>query len=386
MKLFLIILAASFLIARPVAAQELRQGETVVLDKNEVVNQDLFAGGESVTISGTVNGDTYIGAGNILVDGKINGDLLLAGGSITIRGPVRNNIRVFGGNISIGSTVGGNITVGAGNVQIMDSARIGGGIAGGAGNVEIFAPVARGITMGAGQLRIGNTVDGNVVAGVGQLSLTSGANVAGDITYWSEKQADIASDATVTGKLVRQLPPKGAGVDKKLAAGAAFAGMGALIATLKILELIGLFIVGFVMIHLVPKLIEGVSELTNANPWKSLIVGFIAVIVTPVAVVLLFLTGFGAPLALVLLAVSGFFVIVSKVFTAFFVGSKILSLTTKTVNVYGALIVGLLCMTILLVIPILGWILLALLYLTALGGLILDRARFYTMLRGKDLI
>src|SRR3989304_8346367 len=74
---------------------------SMVLARNEVVNKDYFAAGDTVTISGIVNGDAYLAGGSVLIDGTINGDLLVAGGTIQIQGPVKNDVRAAGGMITL---------------------------------------------------------------------------------------------------------------------------------------------------------------------------------------------------------------------------------------------------------------------------------------------
>lgn len=382
------LIALPLLIVSPVYAQQLAQGEHVVLEKSQVVNKDYFAAGGSVTVSGTVNGDAYLAGGNILMDGTVNGDLLVAGGSINIIGPVRNNIRVFGGNITINSVVGGNVTVGAGNVQITSSAKIGGGLVGGAGNVSVLAPVARGVTMGVGQLHIANTVGGDIAAGVNQLSFDNGARVGGNVTYWSDTEARLGADATVAGQLVRQLLPKHAKAPgmAKPAAGVVAAGLAGVFAILKITELVGLLALGLVMIRFIPVFMKQTVEMTEKSAGKAFLVGLVTVIVLPILTVILFVTFIGVPFAVLAIAATGILLILSKVFTSLFVGTKVLSLLKVKANMYWAYAAGLLIMTILLFVPILGWLVAIVLYLMATGGILLTKAHLYTQLRTKELI
>ncbi len=89
-----------------VETEEQDQGEIIVLPSNVVVNNDYFANGRTVEISGTVNGNVYVLGGQIFIDGIVNGDVLVAGGSIEISGKVTKNVRLIGGQALITGQIG----------------------------------------------------------------------------------------------------------------------------------------------------------------------------------------------------------------------------------------------------------------------------------------
>src|SRR3989344_7508027 len=82
-------------------AAKIIRNELAIVASNEVIDDDLFIGGETVLVEGTVNGDLYVAGGNIIVKGTVNGDILAAGGTIDISGIVRGDIRAAGGNINL---------------------------------------------------------------------------------------------------------------------------------------------------------------------------------------------------------------------------------------------------------------------------------------------
>ena len=208
----IIFLAGLFGSASYVLAQDsslpFQSTERVTLEADETINHDFFAAGEQVEIKGTVNGDLYAAGGNIVVEGTVNGDVLAAGGQIEISGTVGGNIRVAGGNIEVSGDIAKNLTAGTGSLEISDDATVGGSVVLGAGNVEIDGPVGGNIVAGAGNLEIRNTVGGNIYAGVRQLHIDENAGVAGDVIYWSEEEALVDQEATVSGTLERREPVK----------------------------------------------------------------------------------------------------------------------------------------------------------------------------------
>jgi len=386
MKIFsriLPLLFLPFLFVSAVAAQEIHKETTVTLAHDEVVNHDYFAAGETVTVSGTVNGDAYVAGGNIVVDGIINGDLLTAGGSIQIRGNVKNDIRVAGGQVTIAAPVGGSVTIGAGNVQITDTARIGGSVVAGVGNLEIFAPVTRGMMLGSGNVRIDNTVGGDITAGVGQLVFANNARVAGNVTYWSEEDATLEGNATVAGQLIRHQPPTQKPRVPAKGVAKAFAGIGF---AFSVVELIGTLLLGFVLIAFAPLSFQRKVEIIAEKPWTALLVGFVAAVVTPVAILVLFITVIGIKIALILIALAGIVCLVAKIAGALFLGTKVLSALKQKVNPYAALTLGLILFALLFLVPFIGWIAVAVLYFIGLGGILLEKKQLYSTLRSRKLI
>src|ERR1700674_5925783 len=74
------------------AAADLRQGSDVTVGCGETVNDDIYAGGGTISIQGTVNGSVFAGGGTITVSGNVTRDLILGGGNINVTGHVGRRI------------------------------------------------------------------------------------------------------------------------------------------------------------------------------------------------------------------------------------------------------------------------------------------------------
>src|SRR5438309_11966134 len=83
------------------AAADLRQGSDVTVGSGETINDDVYAGAGTISISGTVNGSVIAGGGTITVSGNVTRDLILGGGTINVTGRVGGNIIAAGGNITV---------------------------------------------------------------------------------------------------------------------------------------------------------------------------------------------------------------------------------------------------------------------------------------------
>ncbi len=383
-RFFLIFLSILVLLFIPASifAQDSSETKNIILPKGEVVDKDYFATGDTITLSGVVNGDAYLFAGSIVVEGEINGDLIAAGGQVTIRGKVSDDVRVAGGQVTISSTIGRNLTFAGGNVDLTDAARVEGSVVGAGGNVSVFAPIGKGAKFGAGNLTLGSSIGGDVEAGVGLLTLTSKADVSGDITYWSNTDANVHKGAKLTGGLTKNTPPKGFSVSPAKVLSVA-TGVNIFF---QIMALISSFVIGFLLIRFFPNSTKTVLAALEKRPWASLGIGLLTLILTPIIIVLLLIIILTIPIALILLAAYLVALYLTRIYISYFIGKKLFYQFTKKEYNYWALLVGLVIFAIISLIPIIGGILVFLSVLFGLGAIFFKLKDLYSSSREKNIL
>jgi cytoskeletal protein CcmA (bactofilin family) len=377
--LAVLLLFTSALIVAPVALAQrnMRSEEVSTLGESETIDEDYFATGEKVVLSGTVNGDAYLAGGNIIVDGVVNGDLLVAGGNLNIQGEVTGDIRAVGGDVQIDGVVGGNVTTVGGSIRVDDDSQIAGSMVAGGGNVEVFGPIGKGLTAGAGTLLIANSVGGNVVTGVGELDLSSNAVVNGELNYMSEEKARISRGATVSAGINHRVPPRHIDENKKEAI---FQGAAT---GWTIFKYLSSFVIGAILLWGLPNFMQKTRDTLVKKPVQSLGLGFLVLVVTPVAAVILMITVIGLPLGLVLLLGYLFLIYVSKVFVAYAIGVRILNPKS---NRYAALALGLLILAVVWFIPIIGGLVEFVAILLGLGTYAMTKRAMLQNFRSKKLL
>ncbi len=369
-----------------VHAQEMQSGNHVLLPQDAVVDQDYFAAGESVTIAGTVNGDVYIAGGNIDVTGTINGDIFAAGGTVNIRGTVSDDVRVAGGQVLISGAVGKSVTAMGGSITIDDSASIDGSLVSGAGNLVVYGPIARGATIGAGTVQLGSSITGNVLAGVEQLVLTPDAVIGGDLTYYSDTEAQVQQGAVVEGEVTMKALPVDQEKMNERTEEAERAMNTAGIVT-RILYLLSLYVMGTIFLLLIPEATKKISGYIAASPWNSLGMGFLILFLTPVLLLVLMMTVIGIPLALILLAGYLIYMYLSVLFASYLVGEKAIGyISKKEYSPFLILLVGLFIYGLLISIPLIGWLVSFVAMLAGMGALILVKRQYLSDFRKKKLI
>lgn len=350
------------------ASNQYRFHEVSLVEADEVIEGNFFSSGEKVQVSGNVMGDAYLAGGNIVVDGVIDGDLLAAGGDIRISGIVNQDVRIAGGTVTIDGTINGNVTVASGNVTITDQARIGKGVVAFAGNMDLDAPVA-----------------GSVEAFVGNLLLSSNAQVKGDVNYWSEDEANVNQQASISGTLNKQ----GTGWNMKWKPDVAVREFFQAIGTFAtITSLLTTLLLGLLAVKLFPKFMHSGVQILSNDTAKAFGVGFLTLILTPAVIGILFITVIGIPLAVMLT----FIVLVSfylvRLYAMLAIGVMILKrvMPKYVKNDLIAFATGMFAYYLISMIPIVGGIFVILVFIASLGASVINKHKFFTTLTQKELL
>ncbi len=379
MKKLASIILTSFLLVFSVssvfAQSTTRAQKVVIVPVGEVVDKDFYIGaGDIVEISGTVNGDVVVAGGQLLVDGVVNGDLLAAGGTISVSGEVAQDVRIVGGQLTISGKVGRNVTAVGGNIEVANSAEIAGGAIFAGGNVIIEAPIGGEVYVGAGSLTISDQIAGDVQAGVGALRLTSNAKIIGDFTYYSDEAPSIDENATISGKLIRKEPPaRRPDISEKEISDF---GKG-LKGSLRFISFITALVFGLLMIRFLPNYTKAVAYTVRDKLVKSLGYGFLALILTPIIVLVLLVTVIGLPLGIILGFSYLLYIYLSKIFIAICIGNYLFDRFKKKKSNYLPFIVGLAVFYLLSLLPYIGGLTRFVVLLLGLGAAVLHCKECY---------
>jgi cytoskeletal protein CcmA (bactofilin family) len=299
----LLSLLGLLLLAAPVAAGDFRGEENITIAEGETVDDDLYAGGGTITIAGTVSGDATVAGGSVTVTGTVGGSLNVGAGTVDVLGDVEGAVRVTGGTVRISGTVGRDVVILGGTVAIDPGAEVGGDVAGGTGDLTVGGHVAGDLYAGASTLsiRASAVIDGSVDVAVETLVIDSGATVGGDVTYTSEREASIASGARIAGSVERREPAASPGTttvpDNPIIT---YLGL-----------LLGMLLFGWSLLAVRPRLVLGAGDALRSSPLPALGLGCVAWVAQFVIIVLMILLG--AVLAAIAGAIGGAFFVAAVV-------------------------------------------------------------------------
>lgn len=347
-----------------VLAADLRQGRDVTIGSGETVNDDLYAAGGTVSVNGNVNGSVLVIGGTLTIAGTVSHDVMVAGGTITISGHVGGSVRAAGGTVNITGPVANDVVAAGGTVDVASGATIGRDLLLAGGNATVSGPVARNVRLGSGTATLHSKVGGNVTGQIDHLRL-DGAQIAGNLDYTSNNQAEFANGAHVAGTTTRHPAPTRNNGD-------GFLGW--------IRALIGILALGLIFIFLLPRLSGRSIDTLRAEPLPSLGIGAAFVVATPVVAFIVFLIGLligGWWIGLLMIPLWILICAVGYVVSGFLLG-RLAFAQVGWGSYHDALALGagLLILAIVTVVPLIGWLIGLAAVLLGVGALVLATVRW----------
>lgn len=313
-----------------VAAADTRAGGTVVIEEGESVN------GLSAT------------AGTIVVEGTVNGDLRAYGGDVVIAesGTVTGIVRVYAGSVHINGTAEDTVLVYAGSVTVGETGFVD----------NSFGAVAGDVTL-AGEF------DSDVNTFAGETNLERTATIDGDLTYEGELNDRGGSVGGVTQR-TQEL--------------ALFPPLGPLLIIFSIFMFFANLFLGSILLYAGPKFAEAAYETCVTEPARTAGAGVAGVGGVAIAIFLFAITVIGLPIAVALLMVTLVLAWLAAIYGRYVVGQWLLSYTSRE-NRYLALFVGVVLIGLLGLIPYLGFVIRALVFLLGAGVVALACRRLYEL-------
>jgi len=349
--------------AVPVFAFDARYGDIVTVASGEVIDSDLYVGGGTIIIDGTINGDLIAAGKTIRVNGPVNGSIIAAGGTVNINGEVTHAVRIIGETLNISGTIGRDLLVAGSEVSLASTAEIGGDL-----------------LLGAGTALIDGLIKGDIDSGVDNLTIASTASIQGKLTYISKNEANIQSGAQIRGTITHRLPD----VKERLAVGThrlpdvrerltpAIGLWG------KVIGFLMTLVLGIIIVLLAPRRMKAVTESIRTRPWASLGWGAIILIFTPIAALIVCITIIGLPLGLITLALYTIAIYLTQLFVGLLIGQLIIGasrgIETRAALV-GALALGLAILSLLRLIPYLGSVIGLATVLFGLGAILVSERK-----------
>ena len=314
LSIFAALTLLALAVVTPVRAFDSRSGDTIIIEKGEVVEDDLYVTAATIVLDGTVKGDLIAFGQTITINGTVEGDLLAAGQAVIINGEVMDDARIAGAALQVGSgaVIGDDLIAAGMSLEMQKGSQVGGDLVVGSGQVLVAGDVADDIEAGTAAFELRGSVGGNVQAYVDAtsdthdgppmsmfmtqspvaipsipagLTIADSAKIGGNLEYSSTIDLPIPG-GVVDGKVTRvepQIDPEHLVVQPTPSqeVGAWALNMLRIAATL---ILLGLFL-GW----LFPKFMKSLPEFVQAKPWASLGWGAVAWAVFFFALLVIFL-------------------------------------------------------------------------------------------------
>ncbi|MFA5413505.1 MAG: polymer-forming cytoskeletal protein [Patescibacteria group bacterium] len=357
-------IAAMVLVVSPVGAAEFRTGEEFALGKDKTISDNLYTAGSNVILGGKIEGDFIAVGGTILFTGEVRDDVAAAGGTVSLIGLVGGDIRAAGGTVMIGGTVGGEAVVAGGQVSISEEATFGKNVALAGGMVTFSGETKSGLKIYGDEAVINGKIEGDVFAKVRKLTIGPDAKITGALSYEAAEAAQIDPAAVIGGavdfkKIESQVR------ENKNAFWGIFWGVW-------LLKFLSVLLVGLLLYWIFRRQTEEFVKRNLKEFGWDLLIGVAIGICLPIAAVISFITIIGSVLGVGGLLLHFFFMVLSPALAGMALGSLIWKLFSKKKEFHfnwKTVVVGIVLMSLIGLIPILGWAFCLVFGAAAFGGL-----------------
>jgi cytoskeletal protein CcmA (bactofilin family) len=355
------------LLAINVAAQQ-EQGDEVV---QHSMGADLFVAGDSVSVSEAVTGDLIAAGGDLSVSSSVGGDLVIAGGNINLTGPVSEGLYAAGGSIAVDADIARNARVAGGSVSLGPGSHVAGNATLAGGRITVRGPIDGYLQAGGGRIYLDGRVGGDVELAGDRIELGPNARIEGRLRYDSRQDIQQAAGAEVQGGIERVKGIASAHGDFDRPDGRGHLG---------IVWSLGLVLAAALLAGVWPTFADRIGSVLPQRFAWSVLVGFIALVCTPVLVILLLVTVIGIPLALTALAAYGLLLLAGYITSGVGVGTFALhrwkdERATSTAWRVGAAALGMLLVVVVGRLPWLGWLVVLVALLFGMGALLMQLRR-----------
>lgn len=349
----------------PARALDLRlQEEEITIRAGETVAESLVANAKTVRVDGVVEGDLAVLAERLVVRGEVRGNVYGVVRHLEVPGKVTGNLHALAETVRLDGEVEGSMYSASERLTIAQGAKVGRDATHAAEGASVEGQVGRDLTAAAQWLEVRGEVGGSVQAWAERVALLDSARVAGDVDAVlggeEEEDVEIAPGAVVGGE-VRSRRHEGLR-DRWLdhyTHAAFYKWLG--------IRLVAAWVTGILLFGLVPRFYE--VELAGTGAFlRSLGVGVLAALATPLAVVLVALTVVGIPVALAGVALFVVSVYVSGILVASLLGLALTRPEEMAWRSFGlALLVGLVILYVAVSIPFVGPVVHGVVALAGLG-------------------
>ncbi len=348
----------------PAYATEFRSGDSVSVEPGEVIDDDLFIAGKSVTISGAVTGDVLAAGQAVRITGPVGGSVMAVGQDVRVTGDVEGSVRVAGQTVTLGGRIGRNILAAGETLLVAETVRVQRDLYVAGEILDMDGVVGRNVGMAASTGTVRGQVGGSLRFEGDALMLGPSARVGGNLLHRSSQPLEIASGAVIAGE-TRQLPPKPRG-PKRQPRGLK---VHRILPLLTLISFPTVFVFGVVGLTLNPRLFLASANAVGRRSWWNVFLGILILLLGPAAVFVVMITVVGLPIGLLAFIAWMTALLFSQVPVATSLGRFVVSrFTGSGVSPYLGLFIGLIALAGLAWVPIIGIIIGGLTVLLGVGA------------------
>ncbi|PKM86338.1 MAG: hypothetical protein CVU87_12335 [Firmicutes bacterium HGW-Firmicutes-12] len=350
-----------------VLASDSREGYIVIGPEQTIKGPGVY-GGEVIQIDGTIDGITFAAGREVRINGVINGDLIIAAQEVTINGKIQGNLYAVAQRISIQGQVMEDALGAAQTLVVHKDAIVSRDLLIAGQKIQFNGKVERQLLASGQSIIINGSIGDDTKIAAESLELQKEASIDGNLFYQSPNEALLSGTPKISGRtdwektVYQEVRPKN--------------NTGSFFLHL-LWSLTSSLLIWFLIALWRPAFWSDTKMYITEQPLKTLGLGALALIVTPILAIILMITLIGLPLGIILGLIYGVTLYLAKIIAAVFIGYWLAQKFSWPVIHKGVWLVllGLAIIALLTKIPLIGFLLWLLVIFTGLGSVILSFAK-----------
>lgn len=343
---------------------------------------NAYAAGSVVQVSKEIPGDVFLAGESVQINERIREDAFLAGQNVTVNDPIGDDLHVFGETIVINADIRGDLIAFGSKVVISPQSRITGEVIIGANKIMVDGRFDENVRlMGADVTMNGLFVKNATVEAGHSLDIAETAEVRGDMHVTvSDGMEAMVPEGVVLGEIQREFRDAEDSAKKSMP----------LLAGFSLFSLLSRILIGALFIaFLRPFCVRYGEDLAAKKGYgKTLGIGFLFLVVSPFAAIVLFLPVLTIPLGVLLLLGWGAMLYFASLLSGFLVANLFFPLkkTDSYSLLLGKFALGTLLLMIVRVIPVVGSIAFFGFFLLSIGSIYTYKMDAFKTLRKAHLV
>jgi hypothetical protein len=323
----------------------------------------VWAVGAIVSVRGSVRDVVRACGAEVDIDVTAGGDVTTCGAIVTMKGTVGRDLMVVSARPSVDARVAGKLNIVGARVLVGPQTEVR-GETNLTGAEIVFAGTSQGpVNFYGDTVQIDGRIAGNVLVRARSVTIGRNAVIEGAITFETFGDPVVEPGAAVRGRqtvTAPQPPEVGPGIVFATLVGVFLFAIGA-----------GL-VLGILLLIVARPFVERAIERMRTAPARSTLIGLLVLILVPVVAVILMVTVVGIPIGLLVLLAFPLMLLSAGVLAAFGLSDWLMN-RGRAERSWGArvllLLVGLIILTLIGLIPILGFVTWVIALMIGLGAL-----------------
>ncbi len=281
--------------------------------EHERLEQVTWIGAQQITVRGEAEDDLFAAGTLVELSGRFGGDVW-AGASERVRlaGRFHDHVRAIAQTVQVSGTLDQSLTAVGSQITVLPDAAVAGSMRCAGETVTSEGTVDGEVHIAAQKVTLGGRAGGDVFITAQDIVLLPHTQIDGNLTYTAPGELLPAASVVIGGELIRRPapPPQRHILKPDLAGHAGFA--------------VAALLTGLVFSALFPAYTTRSVQLLRTARGPCVLTGFAALFLIPAASLLLMLTLIGLPLGLLSAGFYAILLYLSKIITGFWIGSILL--------------------------------------------------------------